>query len=62
MATDFDLPGIDGLRQAARDMADQLEAARSDAKTLASIASLAIVETPKEVLESRPAQRRDQNR
>jgi transcriptional regulator with XRE-family HTH domain len=55
VAESFDVPGIEGLRQAARDMADQLEAARSNAKTLASIASFAIMETPEEVLESRPA-------
>jgi transcriptional regulator with XRE-family HTH domain len=40
----FDLPGIDGLRQAAQDMAAHLETARSTASTLASMTSGAIVE------------------
>ena len=58
----FDLPDIDGLRQVARDMADQLEAAQSNANTLVSIATRAIAKAPKEVPESRPEQRRGQNR
>jgi transcriptional regulator with XRE-family HTH domain len=49
----FDVPFIEHLQRAAQDMADGLEVARSNAKTLSSIASQAIVETPRDVLESR---------
>jgi transcriptional regulator with XRE-family HTH domain len=58
----FDLRGIDGLRQAAEEMAEQLEAAGSHASMLRSIASAAIVEAPKEVPESGRGRRREQNR
>ncbi len=52
-------PDIDGLLQAAQDMADHLLAARSNASTLVSIAGGAIAEATKEAPESGPGQRRD---
>jgi hypothetical protein len=54
--------GIDGLRQATQDMAEHLEAARSNASMLQSIASGEIAEAPKEVPESRRGRRREENR
>jgi transcriptional regulator with XRE-family HTH domain len=55
----FNLPGIDDLLQAAREMAEQLQEARSNARILQSIASAAIVVAPKEGPESRPGRSRD---
>ena len=61
MEESFDHHGIDGVRRAAQDMSDQLEAANAKARELSSLTAVAIAKGPEEVPESGAGQRRDPN-